>query len=75
VIFEMMVLFGGLGLFVAWLVRCRLYPGKKPHALLQGETDNRFVLVLGEPASEADAAEVGNLLQAHRAVSVEAREE
>ena len=30
VAFEMMVLCGGLGLVLTWLVVCRLYPGKKP---------------------------------------------
>jgi hypothetical protein len=75
VTFEVMVLFAGLGLFLAWLLRCRLYPGKLPCSLRQGETDNRFVLVFGGPDSDAEAAEVRNLLQNHHAVAVQERGE
>jgi hypothetical protein len=74
VTFEAMVLFAGLGLVLAWLVRCGLYPGKKPALLLQGETDDRFVLVIGEVSPAAPAADVRGLLQSHQAVSVEERE-
>jgi hypothetical protein len=74
VTFEMMVLFGGVGLFVAWLVRCGLYPGKQPDSLLQGETDDRFVLVLAEPPLGADTAGVQNLLRDRWAVTLEERE-
>ncbi len=75
VMFEMMVLFAGLGLVVAWMLRCRLFPGKKPQLLLQGETDNRFVLVLGEATPGASMPEVLNLLRNCGAVHLEEREE
>jgi hypothetical protein len=75
VTFEVMVLFAGLGLFAAWMLRCRLYPGKTVGSLAQGETDNRFVLVLGDGGAGADSAEVRHLLEDHRAVSLREREE
>jgi hypothetical protein len=75
VTFESMVLCAGLGVVLAWWLRCGLYPGKQPLALRQGETDDRFVLVLGEGRPGAEAAEVRDLLQDHQAVSLEEREE
>jgi hypothetical protein len=75
VTFELMVLFGGLGLFAAWLLRCGLYPGKKIRPLLLGETDDRFVLVFGEPREADESAEVQKLLGHWGAVSVNEREE
>jgi hypothetical protein len=72
--FEIMVLFAGLGLFATWLLRCGLYPGKEPCFPPQGETDNRFVLVLEETGA-GDDAELRHVLQNHRAVSVAEREE
>jgi hypothetical protein len=74
VTFEALVLFAGLGLVLAWLVRCGLYPGKVPHLPSNALTDNRFVLVLAEPAG-AELAAVRHLLQSNRAVSLEEREE
>jgi hypothetical protein len=52
VTFETMVLFAGLGLVLAWLIRCQLYPGKVAMIPSPGVTDNRFVLVLGQAAIE-----------------------
>jgi len=71
VTFECLVLFGGLGLVAAWLVRCRLYPGKSAVASLPGATDDRFVLVLGDPGSATAAEQVRQLLHDCRAVCVE----
>jgi hypothetical protein len=73
--FEVMVLFAGLGLFLAWMVRCRLYPGKAPRSLRRGETDNRFLLVLGGVGEDTDPAEVQTILLSHGAVALEQREE
>lgn len=75
VTFEAMVLFAGLGLVLAWLVRCRLYPGKKPLSPLRGETNDHFVLVIAESNSAVDPAEVRRLLQDNGAVSVEQHEQ
>jgi molybdopterin-containing oxidoreductase family membrane subunit len=69
VMFECLVLFGGLGMVLAWLLRSGLYPGKLPSLPLQGETDNRFVLVLG-PGLPVDGTEVLRSLRDHGAVTV-----
>jgi len=74
VTFEAMVLCAGLGLVLAWLVRCRLYPGKKAELLLPGLTDNRFVLVVGQSSPVIGVAEVRYLLQDIGAVSCEERQ-
>ena len=74
VMFEMMVLCAGLGVVLAWLLRCRLYPGKTAHMLLHGVTDNRFVLVLGESPLATGLGDVQRLLQSCGAVHVEERE-
>jgi molybdopterin-containing oxidoreductase family membrane subunit len=73
VTFECLVLFGGLGLVATWLVRCRLFPGKTAIAPLPGATDDRFVLVLGDPGTSATPEQVRQLLLDCRAVRVEDR--
>jgi hypothetical protein len=73
VTFEAMVLFAGMGLFLAWLVRCRLYPGKSAVLAQVGQTDDRFVLVFREPLEPSGAEEVRQLLVSYRPVSLEER--
>lgn len=67
VMFEAMVLCGGLGVVLVWLLRSGFYPGKVPLVPLLGETDNRFLLVVG-PRLVVDGAEVASLLRRHGAV-------
>jgi Ni/Fe-hydrogenase subunit HybB-like protein len=67
VTFEMMVLCGGLGMVLVWLMRSGFYPGKVPLLPALGETDNRFILVL-EARLPVDGAEVASLLRNHGAV-------
>jgi hypothetical protein len=67
VMFESMVLCGGLGMVLVWLLRSGMYPGKKPLLPPCGETDDRFLLVLG-PRVPADPAEVSEFLRNHNAV-------
>jgi hypothetical protein len=74
VTFEAMVLVAGLGLFFAWLARCRLYPGKRAHLALPNQTDNRFVLVLAAPPM-GSADEFKHLLQTSGAHSIDIRDE
>jgi hypothetical protein len=49
VTFEVMVLLGGLGLVLTFLLRCRLLPGREPAPHFRGATDDRFVLVVECP--------------------------
>jgi molybdopterin-containing oxidoreductase family membrane subunit len=67
VTFEAMVLCGGLGMVLVWLMRSGFYPGKEPILPVLGETDNRFILVLG-PRLPVDGAEVASLLRNQGAV-------
>jgi hypothetical protein len=71
VTFEMMVLFAGLGLVATWLMRCRLYPGSRSWSPRRGETDDRFVLVLGQPVAVTDAAEFRGHLRDSLATTLE----
>ncbi len=75
VAFELMVLFAGFGVVLAFLLRARLFPGRKETAVLPGVTDNRFVLLLEETDAAFDAAGVRNLLRDFQAVQVEEWEE
>ena len=45
----MMILFGGFGLVIAWLIRCGLYPGDATRPAVGGVTDDRFALAVREP--------------------------
>lgn len=75
VAFEMTILFAGLGVFFATLLRCGLVPGKRPRLALEGVTDDRFAVVLLEDDAAFDPAEARALFADHHAVSVEEREE
>jgi hypothetical protein len=48
--FELTVLFGGLATVAAFLLRARLYPGKKPWLVDAGVTNDTFALVLRKPS-------------------------
>jgi hypothetical protein len=74
VTFETMVLLAGLGMVATWLVRCQLYPGSPNWLPGCGETDDRFVLVWGEPSRSAEAAELRRLLYEDLATTLEERE-
>lgn len=73
--FEMMVLFAGLGIVLAFLIRCRLFPGKTPDLSFPGVNDNQFVLVIQERNAEFDAEAARQMLRACRAVESVEREE
>jgi hypothetical protein len=70
VTFESMVLCAGLGVVLAWLVRCRLYPGKPAELPVPGSTDNCFVLLLAPSSADAQV-EIRQLLLDLRALSCE----
>jgi hypothetical protein len=69
VTFELMVLCGGLGMVLAWLMRSGFYPGKEATLPVLGETDNRFILVLGL-GLRVDPVKVAGLLRDQGAVLV-----
>lgn len=73
--FEMMVLFAGLTIVPAFLLRCRLFPGKRPYPLFPAVSDNHFVIVLQERGAAFDPDVARRTLRACHAVKVEEREE
>ena len=73
VTFETMVLCAGLGLVLAWLITCRLYPGKKAAPLIPLVNDNHFALVVEESDRPFDVAALRQLFQDSHAVSIEER--
>lgn len=75
VMFETMVLFGGLGVVLALLIVCRLYPGKKAVPLVPQVSDNRFALIVEESDRPLDAAAVRQVFQDCHAVCIEERTE
>jgi len=50
--FELTVLFGGLSTVAAFLLRTRLYPGKRAWLPAAGITDDTFALVLRKPSAD-----------------------
>jgi hypothetical protein len=50
--FELTVLFGGLATVAAFLLRARLYPGKKPWLVNPGVTNDTYAMVLRKPSDE-----------------------
>jgi mono/diheme cytochrome c family protein len=75
VVFELMVLFAGIGVVLAFLAVNRLYPGKAAAVPVAGVTDGRFTLVLEEGDAAFDAGAVRQLLADHHAVAAEERED
>lgn len=62
VTFEVMVLSAGLGTVLAFLVKARLFPGKRHTPRLAGVTDDRFALVVAQTDAAFDPAQVSALL-------------
>jgi hypothetical protein len=74
VTFEVMVLLAGLGTVLAFLLRCRLLPGKKATLLFPGVTDDSFVLLLERPEDLGREAAAREMLREFRARDVAERE-
>ncbi len=63
VTFEVMVLFAGVGTVLAFLLRSKLFPGKKPKITYDRATDDRFVLVLAENDASFDPVKVEEMFK------------
>jgi hypothetical protein len=70
VAFETMVLSGGLGMVLTWLLVSRLYPGKKAVLPSPKVTDDCFVLEVHEPRPQADPEAVRRVLRECNASSL-----
>lgn len=73
VTFEAMVFLACFGTVLAFLVVCRLFPGKSVRPIANGVTDDRFVLVLAETDAAFDVEEVHRLLQPCHVLKTEER--
>jgi hypothetical protein len=73
IIFEMMVLFAGLGVVAAFLVRSRLYPGKRTRPIAPGVTNDRFALVFEDRDAYLPESEVHALLEQFGALTIDAQ--
>jgi hypothetical protein len=71
--FELTVLFAGLGVVAALLVRRRLWPGKTPRFPDPSAVDDRFVLMLVEQDASFDAQRWADVCRAHHAAWTEER--
>jgi len=74
VTFEVMVLVAGVGVFLAFLLRCRLFPGKRPTGLIQGVSSEQFVVVLDANAEAFDRETAQQLCHEFHAIHAEERE-
>jgi len=70
VVFEGAILFAGLGVVAALLVRCRLRPGQAARLPAEGVTDDRFVLVVASAAGDRPEDELAAVLRAEGALDV-----
>jgi mono/diheme cytochrome c family protein len=75
VVFELMVLFAGLGVVLAFFAVSRLYPGRRAVLPTPTVTDGRFALVLEESDAAFDVRDVRRLFAEHHAVATEERED
>jgi|SRR6516162_5724568 hypothetical protein len=73
VTFECMVLLAGFSLVIAWLFRCQLYPGKKGATPAPRLTDDRFAMVVLDPAVAADSQMIKKVLREWHAIDVDVR--
>lgn len=70
VLFELAVLFAGVGTALTLLAGLGLYPGNKPKFTLPGTTDDRFALVIDPAANGFDETRARELLNRHGATEI-----
>lgn len=73
VTFEIMVLFAGVGTVITFFALRKLFPGKKPKALYEGATNNRFILVLEQSDAGFDLQKVRMMFEKFHLVAMEER--
>jgi len=72
--FELTVLVGGLGTVGAFLLRARLYPGKREQLPVLGVTNNVFAVVMRAPRDGNEGARARRIMLESGADEVEERE-
>ncbi|MBM4166243.1 MAG: DUF3341 domain-containing protein [Ignavibacteria bacterium] len=73
VTFEIMVLFAGVGTVITFFALRKLFPGKKPHIVYEGATNNRFILVLEQSDAAFDLRNVRTMFEPFNLVAMEER--
>jgi mono/diheme cytochrome c family protein len=73
--FEMMVLFGGVGTVITFIVIAGLRSWRDPALPAPRVTDDRFALVLGSQQATIDRSGIDALLARYRPVSIDERDE
>jgi hypothetical protein len=71
VMFECIVLFGGVGVTLSMLARAGLFPGKRERLVHPGVTNDRFVLTVVQRDASFDLEALTALWTQYHAVSVE----
>ncbi len=72
--FELTILFAGLATLVAFLLRARLFPGRRERLAADGVTNNSFALVFRKRDSSFSAGRVRDLLLETGAREIEEKE-
>ena len=72
--FELTVLIGGLGTAGAFLLRARLFPGKREELPVLGVTNNVFAIVTHIPVDSNDGDLARQIMLEHGADEIEERE-
>ena len=72
--FELTVLIGGLATVAAFLIKARLYPGKREQLAVYGVTNNLFGLVVRAPDGSTEARLAHDIMSDAGADEIEERE-
>ncbi len=70
VTFEMLVLFGGVGVVLSFFIITRLHPGKKVKLVYPGVTDNLFVLFLEIRDTSFDFQTIQNICEQNNVMGI-----
>lgn len=73
VLFELMVLLGGLGVVGTFLWVSRLYPGKRARPIVPGVTNDRFALVCEDRSAFLKESRIHEILSQFNALAIEER--
>ena len=73
--FELTVLFAGVGTLIAFLLRYRLLPGRRPNPIDGHVTDNHFVIVIVETDAGFEPAELEEICAQHHSIATAERVE
>ena len=73
-VFTMLLILAGVGTALAFLIRCRLFPGAPVESLSEGATESAFVVALRRRDATFDAGTANRLLIDNGALSLSVKE-